>query len=340
MYERRFWTSEYSMNNKPVLSIPGQCFEKMLLWPAFTLCLLLLASCSPSRPPLNVAISAWQGYQPLYIAVQKNLIAPETINLLNLPTNASSLRALNTGLAEVAALTLDEAIRAKHGGFDLKVIMVFNRSAGADKVIAKAPITDVGELRSKRIGIDKPTYATLLLATALESQEMKLKDVELINMPVSEQVANWKAGKIDAAVTYSPTADQLLRLGGVNVFDTSSSKDIIVDVLVVRADTAADRPEDVAAVVNSFFAGLTFFKENPETAAFLIAPNLSITPEEVMGTYDGLEFADKALNKQLFAAADTPLIRDAHVIQNYLMEIGVLSENLELDSIFDPSFIQ
>jgi NitT/TauT family transport system substrate-binding protein len=60
---------------------------------------------------------------------------------LELLSNSDSLQALAAGTVDGAGLTLDEAIGARAAGLDMKIVLVFDISTGADVLLARPEIS-------------------------------------------------------------------------------------------------------------------------------------------------------------------------------------------------------
>ena len=101
---------------------------------------MLLSACAKPERKLVVTAGAWPGYEPLFLARQLGWLDSAQIRLGEVPSNASSMYALSTGVADAAALTLDEVLLLRSQGIPLAVVLVFNNSAGADMLVVRPDI--------------------------------------------------------------------------------------------------------------------------------------------------------------------------------------------------------
>lgn len=71
-----------------------------------------LSGCSSPERGIVVTAGAWPGYEPLFLARQLGWLEARRVRLGEVPTNASSMHVLATGVADAAALMLDKALEA------------------------------------------------------------------------------------------------------------------------------------------------------------------------------------------------------------------------------------
>ena len=79
------------------------------------------------------------GYEPLVLAQETGTLPP-AMRVVELASNTETKRAFRNGLIELAALTLDEALRLADEGEALHIVAVLSDSAGADAVLARADV--------------------------------------------------------------------------------------------------------------------------------------------------------------------------------------------------------
>ena len=100
-----------------------------------------LAGCGPASPPApwRIAVNPWVGYEPLVLAQETGTLPP-AMRVVELASNTETKRAFRNGLIELAALTLDEALRLADEGEALHIVAVLSDSAGADAVLVRADV--------------------------------------------------------------------------------------------------------------------------------------------------------------------------------------------------------
>lgn len=246
-----------------------------------------LMGCSPGEP-LAIGIHPWPGYEPLYLARAFGWL-PASVALREGANAGDSLAGLRRGELDGALLTLDEVIKARAEGIPLTVVAVCNDSVGADMVLARAGIASLGDLAGKRIAVERTAVGNLVLSQLLEASGLPAEALTVTDMPPDRQLEAWRAGDIDAAITYEPTASRLLREGAVRLFDSSHFPDLVLDVLAMRRDRLRWRADDVEALVAAHFRGLDHLRVNPQDAMRRIGAWRGLGHDEVRASYAGLE---------------------------------------------------
>ena len=84
----------------------------------FALLVALTGCAEVPQAPLAVGMNAWIGFDPLVLAHDQGLVDPGHVKVVELASGTEVQRALNNGLLDAAAITLDETLRlpAEEGG--------------------------------------------------------------------------------------------------------------------------------------------------------------------------------------------------------------------------------
>lgn len=300
-----------------------------------------LAGCGPPAEPLRIAAGIWQGYEPLFMAQREGWLDPQLARVVELPSNAGSLRALRAGVVEGAALTLDEVLRERDKGLALTVVLVFNVSAGADMLLARPAIRRAADLRGRRIGRAQGTNADLLLTVALAEAGLLPSDVTLVELSIGDQWQAWQRDAVDAVITYEPVASRLLAAGARRLFDTSQAPNTIVDVLALRSDVLADptRRAAIRALTAAHFRGRALLEQQPAAAARRMAPHLGLTEAQVLPSFEGLLLPDLAGNHAFLGGARPGLVTAAERLVITMRTAGLLARAVDLDALVSDAFL-
>ena len=112
---------------------------------------LCLSSCSPAPPPaLQVAAIAWPGYEPLFVAEAAGYLPPEQIQVVEQPAASDVMHLLRNRTVEAGYLTLDEALTLISQGLELNIVLIADRSRGADAVLVRPPRETLADLKGAR----------------------------------------------------------------------------------------------------------------------------------------------------------------------------------------------
>ena len=299
---------------------------------------LLLAGCGePIRPPLSVGMNAWVGYDPLVLARDRQLIDQAQIKVVELATASETQRHLRNGLLDAAALTLDEVLRLRDGGLDLRVVAVLDASHGADVVMATPYIHRVEDLRGRAIAVEDTSVGALMLDRMLESAGMSRSDVVVVHEEASLHQDLLRSGRVAAVVSYAPLSGILANAGYRPLFASDQMPGEILDVLVVRTDVLRQRPEAVQALVQAWQNGLALLELDPVGAAASLAPGTDLTSDLYLRVIAGLRFYSPAQSLAAMEGSPPELQQAAHRVSTLIAKIGLVGTAPSTTDLFDPA---
>lgn len=288
-------------------------------------------------PPLTrVGSIVWIGYEPLFLARELGLYDPRRLRLVEMPSNTSSLMLLATGDIEAAALTLDECLLAREGGVDLRVILVFDYSAGADVVMAHPDIRRLDELKGRRIGVEETAASALVLAKLLEHAGLAPQAVEKVRLTSGRQVEAYRRKQVDAVVSWEPFATQLESDGARRLFDSRAMPGLLVDVLAARADALEEAPDNFRALVAGHFQAQEHLQSLPDDALRRMAPRLRLSDAATRTALQGIRMLDRAANRDWLDGASPRLMGAAAELARTMQSIGLLQRAPDLRALVDP----
>lgn len=302
----------------------------------------MLAACGPPPTPLRVATIPWVGYQPLFLAQDLEFIESDAVRLVEFSSNTESLRAFRNRNVEAAALTLDEALLLASEGHAMAVILVMDYSAGADALVARAPVSELSALKGLRIGVESTANGAYVLARALQLAGLQAGDVQIVKLQSSDQVEAYRAGKIDAVVTYEPLRTQLAQLGASTIFDSRQIPGEIVDVLAIHTEALDRHSGHVGSLLRGWFAAVEFQAHSPGEAARRLAPRLGMQPEEYLAAIGGVQFGTLEENCRALSASpdESGLIAAAQRLAVVMYANGLLSAFPHSSRLPDPGPIE
>lgn len=288
--------------------------------------------------PLRVSYHPWIGYETLYLAQEFDWLPPQA-TLTRRESASDSLSALRELRADAAALTLDEVIRAREGGLDLAVVLVFDVSAGADVLLAREGIDYIGDLKGQRVGVESSAVGAMLLDRFLEAAELTRADVTLVDLPPNRQLSAWEAGRIDAVVTYEPLASRIEAAGGARLIDSRAFPDTVFDVLAVRRDRLDNCRGTVRELIAAHFRALDHLRLNRQDAIYRIGHVQRLRPESVRRALGGILLPDRAANER-YLSNDSGLVAAARELHERLYPDhapkDTVNETLHSDECLPP----
>lgn len=175
------------------------------------------------------------------------------------------------------------AIIAKSSGQDIQVVsgVATGEKSLAILVKADSDITDISQLKGKKIAYATGSYAQHLLALVLDEAGLTFDDIESINLGAADQPAALDSGEVDAIVIWEQYITKLTNDGTARVLiDGTGLKKSNMVVYSVR-EYAEENPEVIEAFIKAVDRGAQYIKDNPEDAAALLAPIYSVTEDEM-----------------------------------------------------------
>lgn len=284
---------------------------------------LLITACEPAGdPPLSVGSNVWAGYEALYLARELDFFPDNSVALKELSSSTETLRAFRQGQLDIAALTLDEALRLSEQITDLQILLVTNISAGADKIISRPEINSINQLKGKRIAVEEDSVGLYLLYQALQKAGLGLDQVEVLPSTVNQHLPLMQNNRADAVVTFDPTAYKLEQLGFKALFDSTRVDGEIVDVLVSRKSLLENRPQAIEQLLTGYWQGRDILINNSQQAYPLVAGRLNVDEAALPAIYQNLLIPDKTMNDRLLSDDLAVIIDDTG---RFLQQRGLLT---------------
>ena len=271
--------------------------------------------------PLKVGINTWAGHAPGIVAnggmkpggassLYKKKYGLD-VEFVLLEDPSAKLAAFIKGDIDIMWDTVDsfarEASELKEKGLKARSIIQEDWSRGGDGIVSLKTIKSVEDLKGKRVASTKYTPSHWLLLFLLSQSGLSPQDradVEknvVFTAEAPQAAAMFKAGKVDAAVTWEPDLSGAVtaREGEAHILvSTTAATNVIADTLVARQQLIDEAPGSVQAFVAGWFDAIGVMKEDPQGTNQLIADALKLTPDDVSGMLSGLKltsYADNAL---------------------------------------------
>ena len=308
--------------------------------------LLGLTGCNGSNSTeLRIAVNPWPGYGYFAVAQERGFLStPGTpqLEIIETASLSDSLRAFERGQADLIGGTLAElADINSHGRRAATAILVLNRSIGGDMIVSTDDIASVEELKGKRVALEPASANVLVLAAAISLDGLALDQVELVPLPQGEMPEALAKGKVDAAITYPPVAQQLFSQPGVHrLFDTGSARDAVIDVLIVSNNLIKDHPRAIDQLLAAHDQALAWSRENPDDARRLLTKHTGLSDDEMLDIQDAIEMVSIEEQQHLWAP-NGPLAISLHGASQVL---GRLHEDMSaienVDAMLDATFVR
>jgi NitT/TauT family transport system substrate-binding protein len=173
---------------------------------------------------------------------------------------AASRAAFKAGKMDLMWVTMDAfPTEAGNYGESVKFLFQSDWSRGGDAIVTKGNIKSVGDLAGKKIAVAPATPSHTFLLWMLDMAGLSPSDVgEIVEVASAiDSAASFKAGKVDAAVVWSPDdADCVAKVSGAKVLvSTKQATHIIADGFMVKDSVFKAKQAQFKSLVEGWLKG-------------------------------------------------------------------------------------
>ncbi|MBJ3775969.1 putative urea ABC transporter substrate-binding protein [Acuticoccus mangrovi] len=176
-------------------------------------------------------------------------------------------------LDAMAVASMDGLTIPAAGGVDTTIALVGDYSNGNDGILSKT-LDSVTALKGETIHLFELTVSHYLLSRALEENGLSLRDVNTVNITDADIAPAYiGSDEVKHAVAWNP---MLLAMkngveGSTMVFDSSSTPEEIVDVMLFHTETVDEDPAFIKAVVGAWYEAMEIMSGGDDAAEKMIA---------------------------------------------------------------------
>lgn len=313
--------------------------------------LLIVVGCTNNQVSTNggktvvMGFSAWPGWIPWQIAEEEELFAANKVDvsLRWFDGYLDSINALAAGQLDANTQTLNDTISSVAAGSDQVVVLVNDNSTGNDKIIVSDAIESIEDLRGKTVAVEEGTVNHFLLLLGLEEAGLSAEDVTIQPLETGAAAAAFVAGQVDVVGVFAPfTTRALEREGSRELFSSADFPGAVPDHLVVSREMVDQYPEEVQALVNTWFDVLQYIEDNPDSAYDILTERAGVTLEEYRDYDAGTTIFSIEDNLAAFESGDdmTSLPYAADEIAEFLLANEFIDEKPDLQQLFDDRFVK
>ena len=290
---------------------------------------------------LTVSYNAWPGNYPLIVAREKGFFAKRGLTVNCVPYLDTQQQMTNFGakICDGATLALGSMLEIAGRGSNIAVVLLMNKSDGADAVVAAASVQSISDLKGKRVGTGLGGFGELFVLEMLQRAGMSRSDVLWVNMDGSEIPERIKRGEIDAGGTWEPYVTQAKNLGAYPIY-TSHESNLVLDAVAFHKSAIREKNQAVKAFVDGWFEAVAYWLAHQEETSDLLARTLNKPRTECI--LDGIRLFTREENQRSFQNR-TSLESVWGISQRYA-EFYASQGNANIlttvDDILDGSFIQ
>lgn len=302
---------------------------------------------SAENAPLVIGYSNWPGWLPWAVAEEKGLFAENGANveLKWFDGYLASMEAFAGGQLDGNGQTLNDTISFAADAANGEVaVLVNDNSAGNDKVIVAEGINSVEDLKGKTVALEEGVVGDFMLTQALEDAGMSRSDITIKNLETGAAAAAFASGQVDAVAAWPPFwGIALEREGSKELLSSKDYPGAIPDLLVMSQKVIDEQPEQVQAMVNTWFATLDYIAKNPEESNKIMADRSGVSVEEYNDFKAGTRIFTIEENLEAFSDGDgmKHMPFASQVMNDFMVDVGFIEAGPEdLGVILDDSFVK
>lgn len=306
---------------------------------------VFLTSCSSqpqmvSQKPLKVEFAFWWGDFTLLVAKEKGFfekygVLVEPVYYESFPQAPADLAAgkIDVGLFSIG----DVLIASEHT--DVKVVAAYD-DGGLNTIVAIPEITSVADLQGRQIGVKIGSPYEIFVREMLHTAGLDTSDVVLVNLS-AEEIPPAMPDQVQAGFVWEPYTTELLSQGYHILFSSAQISSLYPDLITFRSAVVKERPADVRAFLKAWFEAVEYRMAYPDETREIVAEFLGMSPDEIQADAQ-LHIMTQADNRMMFqrspSDASRSIYETAQISADFLIGIGTLTRQPDLNTIFDPTF--
>jgi NitT/TauT family transport system substrate-binding protein len=303
------------------------------------------ATPTDSLNAISLGFSAWPGWFPWQVAQEKQIFKSENVpvDLKWFDGYLESISTLTAGQIDANSQTLGDTVSSVAGGADQVVVLVNDNSTGNDKIIVRDGINTVTDLKGKKVAAEEGTVDHFLLLLGMKKAGLVPQDIQFVPLETGKAAAAFVAGQVDATAVFAPfTTQALKRPGSKELFSSKDFPGAISDHLVVSRKVVYEKPEQIQALVDSWFATLDFLKTNQAKAYEIMAKRAGVSVDEYKEYANGTRLFTVEENLKAFQPGQdlTSLLFAADTMSQFLNDVGLAKVKPNTTLLFDDRFVK
>lgn len=224
-----------------------------------------------AKEKYRVAWSIYVGWMPWDYAAKEGIVKKWAdkygieIEVVQINDYIESINQYTAGAFDACVMTnMDALTIPAAGGVDSTALIVGDFSNGNDGIVLKKG-TALKDIKGQKVNLVELSVSHYLLARALETVNLRERDVKVVNTSDADIVAAFNSPTVTAVVTWNPQLNTILaQPGAKKVFDSSQVPGEIIDLLVVNSKKLAADPKLGKALTGAWYETMAIMSRNDE----------------------------------------------------------------------------
>jgi len=247
-----------------------------------------------------------------------------------------ALELLNSKSIDFGSTAGAAALIGKANGNPIKAVYVYSRPEWTALVVRKdSPITQVADLKGKKVAVTRGTDPHIFLLRALHEAGLTEKDIQMVVLQHPEGRIALEKGDVDAWAGLDPMMAQTEIQSGSRLFYRNVNFNSY-GVLNVREDFAQQYPAYVERVLAAYEKARVWALQNPEEFRKLFAANAKFDDSVITKVLERTDLTNSTIgdNQRQVIIAAGDVLKQNNVI-NSSTDVSATVSNL-----IDPRYVQ
>jgi NitT/TauT family transport system substrate-binding protein len=297
-------------------------------------------SSSVGSEPIRIAFNTWIGYSGFYIAQEEGLFSKRGIKVETkvIETLAEKNAAILRGELDGMGGSIDSAVISIASGVDGALIFQFDRSNGADGVLASSKVRSIGDLAGKSVALEEGFVGHFFLLYLLDKNGIPRSSVKIVPMSTDEAGAAFAAGKVDVAVTWEPylsTANK--RPGGHVLISSADIEPILAGTLFMSKGFMRKRPDATVALVQALQEANDLWLTAPAKYNPMVAKRWGLSIQELEKIMKTIRVFSRTNQLEQFGSPSSPgrLLSYLSKCSQLWLDAGVIKRAVDAQGAMD-----
>jgi sulfonate transport system substrate-binding protein len=290
---------------------------------------------------VTVNIGVQHAVHPLVLAQQQKWFEEEfakhnaKVNWVDIPGGPAQFDAILTNRLDLAVTGNTGVITGQISDIPFKEIAI--GSTGSKNVGLLLPkdstITELSELKGKKIAVAKATAAYDILFRLLDKAGLTAKDVEIIQLNADEAKAAFVGGSVDAWGIGEPYLSTAVVDEGAKVLGDGSTLNNYISPAfqIARTKFADEHPELVVAYLKVLQKSLQWQNDNLDEAVKIYSEGTKLNPEVVKSVISNVQFATVPVSDDF--------VKSQAELNEFLVKENAVSQKVDVSKVVDNTFI-
>jgi sulfonate transport system substrate-binding protein len=225
-------------------------------------------------------------------------------------------------------------VSARSSGVDIKIISRAGYTPAGNALLVRpdSPYKSVAELRGKKIAVQIGSSAHHYLVLLLKKNGLNANDVNIVNLPATDQQVALETNNVDAVATWEPWSSVLENAkAGKILEDSSNGVKRYVAVVLGRNEFTQKYPDITERFLKVNERAAEFMKNNPKESLELISKESKLPVAALTKIVTTTDWNSNITAEDIAAFQS---------VKDFLKETKVLKKDFDINELFDDRYLK